>query len=92
MTRRFPVARHGQFQGEILLERALLGVGRERICTGTARCPRCGSGETVWPLSAWVPAVRPSTTAVPRAQPAVDAALPPRQQQKRPAAGTVMRY
>lgn len=86
MTRRLPVARHSQFQGQILLERALFCVGCEIIFTGTARCLRCGGGETVWRLSEWVRTVRPSTTVAPRAQPSVDGSLPPRQQQKRPAA------
>ena len=60
MTRRSLVTRHGQFQGQILLERALFCVGCEIIFTGIPRCPRCASGETVWPLSEWVRSVRPS--------------------------------
>jgi hypothetical protein len=63
MTRQSLVARHKQFQGQILLERALFCVGCEIIFTGTSSCPRCASGETVWPLSEWVRSVRPSTAA-----------------------------
>lgn len=63
MTRQYLVARHGQFQGQIQLERALFCVGCEIIFTGTPRCPRCASGETVWPLSEWVRSVGPSTAA-----------------------------
>ncbi|MGH8067713.1 MAG: hypothetical protein ACRERE_21285 [Candidatus Entotheonellia bacterium] len=65
MTRRSLVTRHGQFQGQILLERALFCVGCEIIFTGIPRCPRCASGETVWPLSEWVRSVRPSATPAP---------------------------
>ena len=65
MTRRSLVARHGQFQGQILLERALFCVGCEIIFTGTSSCPRCASGETVWPLSEWVRSVRLSAAAQP---------------------------
>jgi hypothetical protein len=61
MTRQSLVARHGQFQGQILLERALFCVGCEIIFTGTPHCPRCASGETVWPLSEWVRSIRLST-------------------------------
>jgi hypothetical protein len=63
MTRRSHVARHGQFQEQILLERALFCVGCEIIFSGIARCPRCASGETVWPLSEWLRSLRLSTTA-----------------------------
>ena len=63
MTRRSLVTRHGQLQGQILLERALFCVGCEIIFTGIPRCPRCASGETVWPLSEWVRSVRPSAAA-----------------------------
>jgi hypothetical protein len=62
MMRRSLVTRHGQFQGQILLERALFCVGCEIIFTGISRCPRCASGETVWPLSEWVRSVRLSET------------------------------
>jgi hypothetical protein len=63
MMRRSLVTRHGQFQGQILLERALFCVECEIIFTGISRCPRCASGETVWPLSEWVRSVRPSAAA-----------------------------
>jgi hypothetical protein len=63
MMRRSLVARHGQFQEQILLERALFCIGCEIIFTAIPRCPRCASGETVWPLSDWVPSVRLSTAA-----------------------------
>jgi hypothetical protein len=63
MTRQSLVARHRQFQGQILLERALFCVGCEIIFTGTPHCPRCASGETVWPLSEWVRSIRLSTAA-----------------------------
>jgi hypothetical protein len=65
MTKGPIVARYGQFQGQILLEQALFCVGCEIIFTGTPRCPRCTSGETVWPLSEWVRSVRLSTAAAP---------------------------
>jgi uncharacterized paraquat-inducible protein A len=66
MTRRSHVARHGQFQGQILLERALFCVGCEIIFTGIRCCPRCASGEAVWPLSEWLHSLQQSTvTAVP---------------------------
>ena len=86
MTRRFAVVRHAQFQGQILLERALFCVGCEIIFTGTARCPRCDSGETVWPLSEWVRSVGTSAAAAPCLQPSVAESLPTRPQHKRPAA------
>jgi hypothetical protein len=63
MLKRPFVARHGRFQGQILLERALFCVGCEIIFTGTLGCPRCTSGETVWPLSEWVRSIRLSTAA-----------------------------
>jgi hypothetical protein len=63
MTRRDHRARHGKFQGQILLERALFCVGCELIFTGIPRCPRCVSGETVWPLSEWLGSIRCSTAA-----------------------------
>ncbi len=66
MTRQSHVARHGKVQGQILLERALFCVGCEIIFTGSLRCPRCASGETVWPLSEWLGSIRASTaTALP---------------------------
>ena len=65
MTRRSHVARRDQFQGQILLERALFCVGCEIIFTGLPRCPRCASGETVWPLSEWLRSVRLATAAAP---------------------------
>ena len=84
MSKRSSVARYGSLQGQILLERALFCVGCEIIFSGTPRCPRCTSGETVWPLSEWFRSVRSSTVAAP--QPRVEASLPTCQQQKRPAA------
>jgi hypothetical protein len=65
MARPAPVIRRGQFQGQILLERALFCVGCEIIFTGTPCCPRCTSAETVWPLSEWVRSVRLSPSAAP---------------------------
>jgi hypothetical protein len=85
MLKRPFVARHGRFQGQILLERALFCVGCE-IISGTPRCPRCTSGETVWPLSVWVRSIQSSTVAAPPPQASVNASLPMPQQQKRPAA------
>jgi hypothetical protein len=81
MTRRSPVAPHGQFQGQILLERALFCVGCELIFAGTASCPRCGSGEAVWPLAEWLRSTR-SASAAARPRLAVSAepsAIPPAQ-------------
>jgi hypothetical protein len=86
MLKRSLVARHGRFQGQILLERALFCVGCEIIFTGTLGCPRCTSSETVWPLSEWVRSVQASTVAAPPPSPSVDASLPMPQHQKRPAA------
>ena len=84
MSKRSSVARHGYFQGQIPLERALFCVGCEIIFSGTPSCPRCASGDTVWPLAEWFRSVRPPTVAAP--QPSVEASSPARQQQKRPAA------
>jgi hypothetical protein len=86
MAKRSFVARHGYFQGQIWLRRALFCIECEIIFAGTPRCPRCTSGETVWPLSEWFRSVRSSTVAAPALQPSVDVALPTRQQQKRSAA------
>jgi hypothetical protein len=86
MSKRSLSVRHGYFQGQILLERALFCVGCEIIFAGTPRCPRCTSSETVWPLSEWFRSIRSSTMAAPSPQPSVDVSLPTRQQQKRPAA------
>jgi hypothetical protein len=65
MQNRLPALRQFHLQGQIFLERALFCVGCELIFTGTPRCPRCASGETVWPLSEWVRSVRLSTAAAP---------------------------
>jgi hypothetical protein len=65
MPNRLPAVRQLHFQGQILLERALFCVGCEIIFTGTPHCPRCASGETVWPLAEWVRSVRLSTAAAP---------------------------
>jgi hypothetical protein len=65
MPNRLPALRQFHFQGQILLEHALFCVGCEIIFTGTPRCPRCASGEAVWPLSEWVRSVRLSTAAAP---------------------------
>ena len=86
MLKRSVVAPHARFQGQILLEQALFCVGCEIIFTGTPRCPRCTSGETVWPLAEWVRSIQASTVAAPPPQPAVDASLPGPQQHRRPAA------
>ena len=86
MLKRPFVARHGRFQGQILLERALFCVGCEIIFTGTLGCPRCTSGETVWPLSEWVRSIQSSTASAPPPQSSVNTSLAMPQQQKRPAA------
>jgi hypothetical protein len=88
MSKRSAVARHryGQCQGQILLERALFCVGCEIIFAGIRRCPRCTSGETVWPLSEWLRSVRTSTVAAPPLPSSVEASSPTAQQHKRPAA------
>ena len=86
MLKRPFVARHSRFQGQILLERALFCVGCEIIFTGTLGCPRCTSGETVWPLSEWVRSIQSSTVSAPPPQPSVNASLAMPQRQKRPAA------
>jgi hypothetical protein len=88
MSKRSFVARHGygHVQGQIFLGRALLCVGCEIIFTGSLRCPRCTSVETIWPLSEWFRSIQSSTVSAPPLQPSVDASLPTRQQQKRPAA------
>jgi hypothetical protein len=86
MAKRSFVARRGYFQGQIWLGRALFCVECEIIFTGTPRCPRCTSGETVWPLAEWFRSIRSSTVAAPSAQAAVDTALPTGRQQKRSAA------
>jgi hypothetical protein len=59
MPRSFSVASYRQFQGQILLERALLCVGCEVVFSGSSLCPRCG-GETVWPLAEWLQSARVS--------------------------------
>jgi hypothetical protein len=88
MSKRSFVARHGygHVQGQIFLGRALFCVECEIIFTGSSRCPRCTSGETVWPLSEWFGSVRASMVAAPPSPSAVNASPPTRQQQKRPAA------
>jgi hypothetical protein len=88
MSKRSFVARHGygHVRGQIFLGRALFCVGCEIIFTGSPHCPRCTSDETVWPLSEWFGSVRASTVAAPPSPSSVDASLPTRQQQKRPAA------
>jgi hypothetical protein len=88
MSKRSFVARHGygHVRGQIFLGRALFCVGCEIIFTGSPRCPRCTSGETVWPLSQWFHAVRALTVAHPTSLSSIEATPPTRQQQKRPAA------
>ena len=86
MSKQSLVARHGCSQGQIPLGRALFCVGCEIIFTGTSCCPRCTSGETIWPLSEWFHSVRSAAVAAPPTQPCVDAVLPTRQQQKQSAA------
>lgn len=81
MTRSMSSARHGPFQEQILLERALFCVGCEVIFTGNSRCPRCSSGETVWPLAEWLRSVRSAAAALmPHLRPSVDKLPTPRQQ------------
>ena len=85
--RSFVVRRdYGHSQGQILLGRALFCVECEIIFTGSPRCPRCTSGETVWPLSEWFHSVRALTVAHPTSLSSLDATPPTRQQHKRPAA------
>ena len=85
--RSFVVRRdYGHTQGQILLGRALFCVECEIIFTGSPRCPRCTSGETVWPLSEWFHSVRALTVAHPTSLSSLDATPPTRQQHKRPAA------
>ena len=88
MSKRSFVARHGygHVRGQIFLGRALFCVGCEIIFTDSSRCPRCTSDETVWPLSEWLRSVQASTVAAPPSPSSVDASLPTRPQQKRPAA------
>jgi hypothetical protein len=86
MSKQSLVARHGCCQGQIPLGRALFCVGCEIIFTGTPCCPRCTSGETIWPLSEWFHSVRSAAVTAPPAQPRVDAVLSTRQQQKQSAA------
>ena len=59
MSKRSFVARHGygHVRGQIFLGRALFCVGCEIIFTGSSRCPRCTSDETIWPLSEWLRSV-----------------------------------
>jgi hypothetical protein len=88
MSKRSVVVRHsyGQFQGQILLGRALFCVECEIIFADSPRCPRCTSAETVWPLSAWFRSVRASRVAASPSSSSVAAALGTDQRQKRPAA------
>jgi hypothetical protein len=88
MSKRSFVVRqdYGHSQGQILLGRALFCVGCEIIFAGSPRCPRCTSGETVWPLSEWFRSVRALTVAHPTSLSSRDATPPTHQQQKRPAA------
>jgi hypothetical protein len=76
MPRSFSVVLHRQFQGQILLERALFCVGCEVIFSGSCLCPRCGS-ETVWPLAEWLQSTRlsPAPSAL-RLRTAADASAP----------------
>jgi len=86
MTRSLSSARHSQFQEQILLERALFCVGCEVIFTGISRCPRCSSGETVWPLAEWLRSVRSAaTTLTPHLRSRVDE-FPILHQQRTPSA------
>jgi hypothetical protein len=85
--RSFVVRRdHDHSQGQILLGRALFCVGCEIIFSGSPRCPRCTSVETVWPLSEWFQSVRALTVAHPTSLSGLDATAATPQQQKRPAA------
>jgi hypothetical protein len=88
MSKRSFVVRHsfGQFQGQILLGQALFCVECEIIFTASPRCPRCTSGETVWPLSEWFRSVRTSRVVASPSPSSVAASLPTGQRQKRPAA------
>ena len=85
MSRSFSVASCRQFQGQILLEKALFCVGCEVIFSGSSLCPRCG-GETVWPLAEWLQSARLSPApSARRLTVAVDAPAAPGEQ-TRPAA------
>lgn len=88
MSKRSVVARHGygHCQGQIPLEQALFCVGCEIVFAGIRRCPRCTSGETVWPLSEWFRSVRTARVAAPPSPPSVEAPSLTAQQQTRPAA------
>jgi hypothetical protein len=86
MSTRSTVARHGYSQGQILLERALFCVGCEIIFTGCARCPRCTSGESVWPLSEWFRSARSTTVSASPSQPGMELDRLTRQRQKQSAA------
>ena len=86
MSTRSTVARHAYSQGQILLERALFCVGCEIIFTGYARCPRCTSGESVWPLSEWFRSARSAMVSASPSQPGVESDLLTRQRQKQSAA------
>jgi len=85
MPRSFAVASYRQFQGQILLERALFCIGCEVIFSGTTHCPRC-SGETVWPLAEWLPSTRLSPAPSAQHLRAAADAPAPQGEQTRPAA------
>jgi hypothetical protein len=78
--------RSAQSQGQILLGRALFCVGCEIIFTGSPRCPRCSSAETVWPLANWLHSIRGMTVTHPTTFAATAGTSPMSQQHKRPAA------
>jgi hypothetical protein len=88
MSKRSFVVRqsYGQSQGQILLGRALFCVECEIIFTGCARCPRCTSAETVWPLSEWFRSVRTLGGVASPSPSSMAAPLPTGPRQKRPAA------
>jgi len=88
MSKRSVVARqhYSSSQGQIHLGRALFCVECEIIFTGSPRCPRCTSGETVWPLSEWFQSVRAVTATFPASCSSLDAIAPTRQLHKQSAA------
>ncbi|MBI3327920.1 MAG: hypothetical protein HYZ81_14615 [Nitrospinae bacterium] len=87
MPKSFPAARYSQFQGQILLERALFCVGCEIIFTGSTCCPRCRRVETFWPLADWLRSTRSSAmVSAPQLGPRADESPAPHQQ-RMPSAG-----
>jgi hypothetical protein len=51
-------------EGQIALEQAMFCLECELIFAGTTRCPRCNEA-AVWPLTQWLPPLRPSLAGIP---------------------------